>query len=62
MSQHDIRDGRRTVHITGRPDSVALVPRRSAAPRAMHRPDRIALWAVFMGLCLLVIAAASAHV
>jgi hypothetical protein len=36
-------------------------PRRRAAERVGHRPDRIALWAFIVGLLLVIIAAATAH-
>jgi hypothetical protein len=66
--------GRRTVEITGHTSEV-YVPRRSRdtewvaahqdarprhEPRRMH-PDRAAMWAIFLGLLLMGIAAASAH-
>src|SRR3954451_7631140 len=62
---YEERDGRRTVLVTGRPEGKA-VPRRetSAAPtarmrrhtptraRLAGRPDRVALWAVALGLLM----------
>jgi len=61
--------GRRVVRITGRPNE-SVSPRRlreteprrgrSVADRAAARPDRIALYAVLLGLFLVVLAAASA--
>jgi hypothetical protein len=64
--------GRRTVVITGRPgpahyerrSAVAAVrPRRRspAAARIAGRPDRLALWAVGLGLLLALLAATTAH-
>lgn len=62
--------GRRTVTITGQaapppaPRVVALDrrrPRASALERLGPRPDRIALWAVLMGVLLVVVAATSGH-
>ena len=66
--------GRRTVEITGHTSDV-YVPRRSrdadwaatnapARPRHQSRsfhPDRAAMWAIFLGLLLILVAAASAH-
>jgi len=64
---------RRTVQITGRPAGppapaprrLVEVERRRPAPRAIdraaHRPDRLALWAVFLGFALVLVAALSAH-
>lgn len=52
-------NGRRTVKITGHP-----VPARrrssTAAARVEARPDRIALWAVLLGLFLVFMAVATA--
>jgi len=68
------RDGipvRRTVTITGRgaernlPWSTGESRRRPARlphERAGFRPDRVAMWAVFLGILLLLVAAASSHV
>jgi len=53
-------DGRRSVKITGQP----VPPRRRRSPAARQieaRPDRIALWAVLLGLFLVVMAAATAN-
>jgi hypothetical protein len=60
---------RRTVEITGRTVPAPAVPRlrevqarrpaRMQAERAIYRPDRVALWAVFMGVFLIVVALAS---
>src|SRR3954449_6030860 len=62
---YEERDGRRTVLVTGRPEGKA-VPRRDASPatsararrhtptraRLAGRPDRVALWAVALGLLM----------
>lgn len=62
--------GRRTVTITGQaapapaPRVVALDrrrPRASAIERLGPRPDRLAFWAVLMGVLLVVVAATSGH-
>lgn len=61
--------GRRTVQITGRPGPPALrlveTGRRRAPRGAMQRvgprPDRIAMWAVLMGLFLCVVALSTSH-
>jgi len=55
--------GRRTVRIQGRPGEGAPVRRRP--PRRPHerlgpRPDRVAAWAVLLGLLLVLIAVATA--
>jgi hypothetical protein len=61
---------RRTVTITGRGAERNLpwpseASRRRAARRPYERagfkPDRVALWAVFLGLLLVLVAAASGH-
>ena len=61
--------GRRTVTINGR-GAEGYVPRRArdgrrpAVPRherAGFRGDRVAMWAVLLGLLLIVVAATSAH-
>ncbi len=58
---------RRTVTIRGRGDE-RLVPRhsRSRPPARPHyrggfRPDRVAMWAVMLGVLLVLVAAASSH-
>ncbi len=52
-------NGRRTVTITGHPEAPR--PRRSAsASQIQARPDRIALWAVLLGLFLVFMAVATA--
>src|SRR5205085_11738524 len=50
---------RRTVHITGQ--TVAPRRRPSVATRVGPRPDRIAGWAVLLGLFLVFVAEAPAH-
>lgn len=67
--ERDAETGRRTVRISGRPEATVaprrlreIEPRRSrrsVAERAAARPDRIALYAVLLGLFLVVLAAAS---
>ena len=69
-------NGRRTVQITGRGDERTLPPvtRRGAErnlpagsptlrrhERASFKPDRAAMWAVVLGLLLILVAATSAH-
>ena len=46
--------GRRTVTITGRPDSLAVTrrPARTIDERIAHRPERIASWTCAMGFLL----------
>ncbi|HEX6388525.1 MAG TPA: hypothetical protein VFZ89_03735 [Solirubrobacteraceae bacterium] len=66
----DPETGRRVVQISGRPEGQVAPrrlreiesrrPRRSVAERAMSSPDRVALYAVLLGLFLVIIAAASA--
>jgi hypothetical protein len=62
---YEERDGRRTILVTGRPEGKAL-PRRDTRPaatarmrrhaptraRLAGRPDRVALWAVGLGLLM----------
>jgi hypothetical protein len=62
---------RKTVRITGSPGVHAEIAERrtlreiegrrprSAVERVGHRPDRIAMWVVFLGICLVLIAATS---
>ena len=71
---YEERDGRRTVLVTGRPEGKA-VPRRQAAPgrsarmrrqgptraRLAGRPDRVALWAVALGLIMAAMAGFSGN-
>ena len=53
-------NGRRTVKITGQP--VPARRRRSvAATQIQARPDRIALWAVLLGVFLVFMAVATAN-
>jgi hypothetical protein len=58
---------RRTIVITGRPAERQLPRRRgweASLPlheRSGFKPDRVALWAVLLGLILLLVAAASSH-
>jgi hypothetical protein len=59
---------RRTVQVTGRPvSSVRLVeverrrPPRSAVERLGPRPDRIAMWAVLLGIFCCIVALTTAH-
>jgi Arc/MetJ family transcription regulator len=62
---------RRTVTITGRgaernlpwpTDSSRRRSARRAHERAGFRPDRVAMWAVFLGVLLVLVAALSSHV
>jgi hypothetical protein len=71
---YEERDGRRTVLVTGRPEGKA-VPRREASPgktarqrrhtptraRLAGRPDRVALWAVALGLLMAAMAGFSGN-
>ena len=68
LDDFDEEADRRTVHITGRPDPVAvrrlheIEPRRhssTAIDRLGSRPDRIAMWAVALGIFLVLLAAVS---
>ena len=59
---------RRTVQITGRPvSSLRLVeverrrPPRSPVERLGPRPDRIAMWAVLLGIFCCIVALTTAH-
>ena len=59
---------RRTVQITGRPvSSLRLVeverrrPPRTTMERLGPRPDRIAMWAVLLGIFCCVVALTTAH-
>jgi hypothetical protein len=53
-------NGRRTVKITGQP--LPARRRRSAAASQIEaRPDRVALWAVLLGLFLVFMAVATAN-
>ena len=55
--------GRRTVTITGRPESlhVARRPARTLDERLVHRPERVASWTCAMGFLLIVLAVLTAH-
>ena len=62
--------GRRTIRIQGRgaerhlpwPEGASRRrPSRSLPERARLAPDRLAMWAVFLGLLLVLVAAVSAH-
>ncbi|HYZ30375.1 MAG TPA: hypothetical protein VE570_15035 [Thermoleophilaceae bacterium] len=71
---YEERDGRRTVLVTGRPEGKA-VPRRHSTPgrsarmrrqaptraRLAGRPDRVALWAVALGLVMAAMAGFSGN-
>lgn len=71
---YEERDGRRTVLVTGRPEGKA-VPRRESTPgksarmrrhtptraRLAGRPDRVALWAVALGLLMAAMAGFSGN-
>ncbi len=66
----DAHPARRTITIQGRGSdrnwsptapSAARRPQRKAYDRAGYKPDRVALWAVLMGIVLLLAAATSAH-
>src|SRR3954449_8519930 len=71
---YEERDGRRTVLVTGRPEGKA-VPRRDSSPgstarmrrqtptraRLAGRPDRVALWAVALGLIMAAMAGFSGN-
>jgi hypothetical protein len=71
---YEERDGRRTVLVTGRPEGKA-VPRRDSTPsttartrrhtptraRLAGRPDRVALWAVALGLVMAAMAGFSGN-
>jgi hypothetical protein len=52
---------RRTITITGNPTPVRSRRRSPAQAQIAARPDRIALWAVMLGLFLVAVAAATAH-
>lgn len=60
---------RRTIKIQGRgaerhlpvPDPARRRPQRRPYERAGFRPDRVAMWAVVLGLLLLLVALASGH-
>jgi hypothetical protein len=65
---------RRTVTVTGHPHRAHVVrrsarvveidrrrPRRPIQPQVGPRPDRVALWALFMAVLLVVVTALSSH-
>jgi hypothetical protein len=52
---------RRTITITGNPTPVRSRRRSPAQAQIVARPDRIALWAVMLGIFLVAVAAATAH-
>jgi hypothetical protein len=55
--------GRRTVTIRGQVDRPVPRRRPSRSPydRAGNRPDRVAMWAVLLGVLLILVAATSSH-
>ena len=58
--RRDPATGRRTVEITGQRPAPAPRRRPDAASRVGPRPDRIAMWAFFMGIFLVGVATATA--
>jgi hypothetical protein len=52
---------RRTVTITGHPTPARPRRRSAAQQQLVAQPDRVALWAVLLGLFLVVVAAATAN-
>ena len=52
---------RRTITITGNPTPVRSRRRSPAQAQIVARPDRVALWAVMLGIFLVAVAAATAH-
>jgi hypothetical protein len=52
---------RRTVTITGQPERARPRRRSAAQQHLAAQPDRIALWAVLLGLFLVVVAAGTAN-
>ena len=59
-------NGRRTITIQGRgaERNLPVAPRRPTVPRHERpgfKPERAAMWAVFLGLLLILVAATSAH-
>jgi len=52
-------DGRRTVMIRGQVAPARRRPPRRAVDRVGHRPDRIALWALVLGVMLILAAVAT---
>ena len=54
-------DERRTITITGHPTPARSRRRSSAQAQIAARPDRVALWAVLLGLFLVAVAAGTAN-
>ena len=52
---------RRTITITGNPGPVGSRRRSAVQAQIVARPDRVALWAVVLGLFLVAVAAGTAH-
>jgi hypothetical protein len=52
---------RRTITITGNPTPARSRRRSPAQAQIAARPDRVALWAVVLGMFLVLVAAATAH-
>jgi hypothetical protein len=52
---------RRTITITGNPTPARSRRRSPAQAQIAARPDRVALWAVVLGMFLVAVAAATAH-
>jgi hypothetical protein len=52
---------RRTITITGNPTPARSRRRSPAHAQIVARPDRVALWAVVLGLFLVAVAAATAN-
>lgn len=59
--ERDPLTGRRTVRISGRGAAPAPVRRSPTVTRVAARPDRVALWAVMLGLTMAVMAVATAR-
>ncbi|HEX4561410.1 MAG TPA: hypothetical protein VH113_06210 [Gemmatimonadales bacterium] len=65
----EVPPARRTVTITGRgaerhlwpTEASRRRPARMPHQRAGFKPDRVAMWAVFLGLLLVLVAAMSGH-
>ena len=57
----DAASGRRTITITGNPAPARSRRRSPAQAQIVARPDRVALWAVVLGMFLVAVAAATAH-
>jgi hypothetical protein len=52
---------RRTIQVTGRPDPAPRRRRSVASSPLSGRPDRVALWAFLLGLFLVFMSVATAH-